>query len=248
MARNTRLLIWRAPDLSRFGFDEARRLRLPDGCRLDVLDLDADDCFAALRVTWPRDSVTRVAVERSIEDWWRHLGRATRPLAPVVLLRPVPPGRSGPEMPSTPATPSVARWNVRTLLARALHELQEDFDAALTRKLEQLLGKAEAPATKPRAAKRRGPRAPKAPRVRRAEAAAARAARDAEVRARILAALDDGQPRSRGELLSAARLFEDQVPIVLRELRALHGQGVIELRGSRPATKYVLVQAARTTR
>jgi len=231
MSRSTRLLIWRGPDVSRFGFGEVCRLRLPDGCRLDVLDLDAEDRFAALRVTWPVDSITRVAVEASIEDWWRGMGRATtRP--PLAACHPKPPTVATSERPS-----------IRALLTQAFCELQGNFEAAVARKLERLIG--PTPTAAPRSsASERQPAAP--PRssatVRRPTATTRRDARNAEIRARVVAALADGEPRSRGELLSAARLFEDQVPIVLQELRALRGLGVIETQGSRYAMKYALVK------
>lgn len=160
MAQSSRSLIWRSPDLSRFGFGEVCRLRLPDGCRLDVLDLDAEDRFAALRVTWPVDSITRVAVEASVDDWWRGMGRATtRPLAAVVVLHPA---ACHPARPAADVTTSDARPSIRALLTHAFCELEGDFEAAVARKLEQLIGPAPTPRDRAhpsaRARDRRDPR------------------------------------------------------------------------------------------
>lgn len=238
MAKSTK--IWRAFDLARFGYDELRQLRLPELCVLDALDLDDEGQFAAVRVRWPLESVSRAEVDTSLERWWRGLGRATTVprSAPTIPLRLV---AMAPRLPGTRRvdTATAPRGSLRALVARALHELEVDFERAIARKLEQLMGHAPLPQPAP----------PKG-RVRRRVArtistpakpkGASRGARDAEIRARILAALADGQPRSRGELLHVARLFEDQVPIVIQELRILRGLGIVEVRGARGSTKYVL--------
>ncbi len=47
----------------------------------------------------------------------------------------------------------------------------------------------------------------------------------ASIRSRLLAVLPDGKPRGRSQLLADAKLFEDQVPHVLKELRMLRAEG-----------------------
>jgi len=240
MAKSTK--IWRAVDLARFGYDELRQLRLPELCVLDALDLDDEGQFAAVRVRWPLESVSRAEVDTSLERWWRGLGRATTVprSAPATPLRLV---ALAPRLPGARRldTATAPNGSLRALVARALHELEADFERAIARKLEQLMGERPVPQQAPRPSKSRvrrraarvGPTPPK-------PTGASRSARDGEIRARILAALADGQPRSRGELLHVARLFEDQVPIVIQELRTLRGLGIVEVRGARGSTKYVL--------
>lgn len=127
----------------------------------------------------------------------------------------------------------------RTLVARALEELERDFATAVARKLEQLMGDPPSSGSRRHASK---PTSPPSVVDRHSAAMTGRDARDAEIRARILAALADGRPRGRSEILSAARLFEDQVRIVIQELRVLRGQGLIEMRGPPTAAKYVIAK------
>lgn len=227
MATSTRSLRWHPHDLSRFDFADVRRLTLPSGCRFDVLGLDADGRFAGVCVRWPTDRgpAFRAVVLESIHRWWRSLGRSiAAPLRLVVPLRP-----------AQPAAPSHARPRLRGLLERAMRELRGEFDRAIQRKLAQLMG--DPPTAQPQAGS--------TARSRRAKLSAA-ALRRAEIRQQVLAVLADGRPRARGELLADAKIFEDEAPTVLRELRDLRAAGQVTMRGPRGSARYVLTRVVST--
>lgn len=224
MATSTRSLRWHPHDLSRFEFADVRRLTLPQGCRFDTLGLDADGRFAGVCVRWPTDRGPgfRAVVVESIHRWWRSLGRSIA--APLALVVPLGP----PE----PAAPSGAKPRLRGLLERAMRELRGEFDRAIQRKLAQLMGDSHA---QPR------PQTSDGTRSRRAKLSAV-ALRRAEIRQRVLAVLADGRPRARGELLADARIFEDEAPAVLRELRELRAVGQVTMQGPRGSARYVLTR------
>lgn len=86
-----RSLRWRAPDLSRIGFAELRRLDLPACCSVDGLDLDLTGAFTGICVTWPASLGPgfRLEVEARLDRWWN--GRSSaRPPAALVLVLPRP--------------------------------------------------------------------------------------------------------------------------------------------------------------
>ncbi len=67
----------------------------------------------------------------------------------------------------------------------------------------------------------------------------------AAIRDSVLTALADGRPRARGELLSAARLFEDQAEAVRAELHRLQAEGRVLVVGRRGSTKDQLAGVGR---
>jgi len=135
VARSRRTLRWHPPDLSRFGFTELRRFSPPAGCRVDALDLRADDLFGGMSLFWATEKGAsyRAIVERAIDRWWRDLGRgpAFQRLAPVLTLHAA---RRAVESPASKAPP------LRALIERAIRELDPDFAAAIARKLDELMG------------------------------------------------------------------------------------------------------------
>ena len=225
MARSQRTLRWHPPDLSRFGFTELRRFSPPAGCRVDALDLRADDLFGGMSLFWATEKGAsyRAVVERAIDRWWRDLGRGPgfQPLARVLTLHAA-------RRPAEPPLPN--KPNLRALIAQAIRELEPDFAAAIARKLDQVMG------TPRRVPPKKAVLTPSSPMVPRFD-------HSASIRSRLLAVLSDGKPRGRSQLLADAKLFEDQVPHVLKELRALRAEGRVVMTGPRAAAKYVWRQA-----
>jgi hypothetical protein len=136
--------------------------------------------------------------------------------------------------------------NIRELIARALHEAQEEFAAIVERKLAELMGDASAAA-----APRRAPKATaKAP----AKAAAKPLAKPvasgsrsrvpsdhmATLREKVLEAMPTGEAWKKGQIMAAAHLDEDEGQRVGLVLKRLKDEGLLVMRGQKGAATYAL--------
>jgi hypothetical protein len=140
--------------------------------------------------------------------------------------------------------------NIRELIARALHEAQEEFAAIVERKLAELMGDASAAA-----APRRAPKATaKAPAKAAAKAAAKPLAKPvasgsrsrvpsdhmATLREKVLEAMPTGEAWKKGQIMAAAHLDEDEGQRVGLVLKRLKDEGLLVMRGQKGAATYAL--------
>lgn len=132
--------------------------------------------------------------------------------------------------------------SIRELIERALREAQEEFAAIVERKLSELMG--DAPAVAPT-------------RARKSEAAPTKAARKggararvpadhmATLRERVLSAMRPGEAMKKSQIMSAARLGDDEAQRVGLILKRLKDEGVLAMRGQKGAATYSLKGARR---
>lgn len=131
--------------------------------------------------------------------------------------------------------------NIRQLIEKALNEARDEFAAIVQRKLEELMGDAEAPTKPARAAGR-----PRASTPVRSGAKAAEAARRsrapeshmAELRAKVLAAMPQGEPLKRSQIVERARLGGGDETRVATVLRKLKDEGILVMRGTKASATY----------
>jgi hypothetical protein len=137
--------------------------------------------------------------------------------------------------------------NIRELIARALHEAQEEFAAIVERKLAELMGDASSNAS----ASRRTPKASakaavKAPAKAQAKPVASgsrtRVPSDhmATLREKVLQAMPAGEAWKKGQIMAAARLDEDEGQRVGLVLKRLKDEGLLVMRGQKGAATYAL--------
>lgn len=137
--------------------------------------------------------------------------------------------------------------NIRELIARALHEAQEEFAAIVERKLAELMGDASANAS----AARRTPKAaakiaakapPKGPAKPVASGSRTRVPSDhmATLREKVLQAMPAGEAWKKGQIMAAAHLDEDEGQRVGLVLKRLKDEGLLVMRGQKGAATYAL--------
>lgn len=147
--------------------------------------------------------------------------------------------------------------NFRKLIEQAMFELRDEFAVLVAKKLEELMGDAgSARETGARGAGARGPgasgkgaRGAGARAGRPAKAAAAKAAgrrtrapgaHMVELRDKLLAALADGAPRKRAQILEEAGLSADEAVRVATVLRRLKDEGLLVMKGTKASATYTL--------
>jgi hypothetical protein len=130
--------------------------------------------------------------------------------------------------------------SIRELIDRALREAQEEFAAIVQRKLSELMGDADTAAP---ARARKPAAAPKPAR----KGARARVPADhmATLRERVLSGMRPGEAMKKSQIMSAARLGDDEAQRVGLVLKRLKDEGVLAMRGQKGAATYSLKGARR---
>ncbi len=133
--------------------------------------------------------------------------------------------------------------NFRKLIEQAMFELRDEFALLIAKKLDQLIGDSPAPG---RARRGRPPKSTVAPKKASPRGAPtprrARAHGDHMdgLRSKVLAALGDGAPRKRAQILADARLGKDEAVRVATLLRRLKDEGIVSMRGHKASATYTL--------
>lgn len=136
--------------------------------------------------------------------------------------------------------------NIRELIERALHEAQEEFAAIVQRKLAELMGDASA-AAPPRRAPKAAARATAKATTKAAAKPVASASRTrvpsdhmATLREKVLQAMPAGEAWKKAQIMTAARLDENEGQRVGLVLKRLKDEGHLVMHGQKGAATYAL--------
>lgn len=135
--------------------------------------------------------------------------------------------------------------NFRKLIEQAMFELRDEFAVLVAKKLEELMG--DAGPTNTRGAEGRRGRPAKRP-AKKAEGgrrARAPGAHMVELRDKLLAALADGAPRKRAQILDEAGISADEAVRVATVLRRLKDEGLLVMKGTKASATYTLRSPSR---
>lgn len=146
----------------------------------------------------------------------------------VAVARPL--ARSTTGAGRAPAAPSGARPRLRSLVECVMRELRGEFDRAIQRKLAQLMGDLPLRIRRSGAARGRGVRS--CPPWR---STGRRSASGSSPYSPMVA-------RVRGVSCWRTRIFEDEAPTVVRELRDLRAAGKVRIQGPRGSARWVLTR------
>lgn len=138
--------------------------------------------------------------------------------------------------------------SIRKLIERALEEARDEFAAIIARKVAEVMGDVEVPARKARASKSSGARAGKRPpstkHARPGKRTRAPRRHMAELRGKVLAALERGAAMKRSQVVAAAKLDASEAVRVAQVLRRLKDEGLLAMQGRKASATYTLRSAS----
>ncbi len=133
--------------------------------------------------------------------------------------------------------------NFRKLIEQAMFELRDEFAVLVAKKLEELMGDAAPP--RQGAEGRRGKPAKRPAKKAEGRRARAPGAHMVELRDKLLAALADGAPRKRAQILEEAGISADEAVRVATVLRRLKDEGLLVMKGTKASATYTLRSSSR---
>ena len=139
--------------------------------------------------------------------------------------------------------------NFRKLIEQAMHEVRDEFAVIVARKLAELMGD---PSGSRSAASRAGTKEParrgRPPKALKAASSRSRAPKDhmAQLREKVLSALQAGEAMKKAQIMKAARLDEAESARVANVLKKLKDDGVVSMKGQKAVATYTLSDPARS--